>query len=80
MEDGNGVWGLEMMLVLGLEFSILGRRAWNFDPDGDYIRRYVKELEHLDSKKIHDPYDKCDKVDFEKLGYRKPIVEHKFAR
>lgn len=55
-------------------------QSMKFDPDGDYIRRYVKELEHLDSTKIHDPYDKCDKVDFEKLGYRKPIVEHKFAR
>jgi len=51
-----------------------------FDPNGTYIRRYVKELEGLDASKIHDPHEKCSNDEFEKLKYPRPIVQHKFAR
>jgi deoxyribodipyrimidine photo-lyase len=27
-----------------------------FDPDGDYIKRYVPELRHLSSEEIHEPW------------------------
>jgi deoxyribodipyrimidine photo-lyase len=47
-----------------------------FDPNGDYVRKWVPELAHLDSKTIHTPWDA--KVDVP--GYPAPIVDHKFAR
>jgi deoxyribodipyrimidine photo-lyase len=33
-----------------------------FDPDGDYVRRYVPELENMPSKYIHKPWDAPDNV------------------
>ncbi len=51
-----------------------------FDHRGEYIRRYVKELEGVDDSKIHVPHEKCNKEEFDKLGYPRPIVDHKFAR
>ena len=48
-----------------------------FDPEGEYVRRFVPELKNTETKYIHAP---------EKLGmlkpadYPKPIVEHKAAR
>jgi deoxyribodipyrimidine photolyase len=41
------------------------------DPRGDYVRRYVPELTHLDAGHIHEPW-KVGGVD----GYPSPIVDH----
>jgi deoxyribodipyrimidine photo-lyase len=51
-----------------------------FDPNGDYIRKYVKELNGLSSSEIHDPYGRCNPSAFQKFGYPMPLVEHVFAR
>ncbi|KAK6536513.1 hypothetical protein TWF281_000741 [Arthrobotrys megalospora] len=51
-----------------------------FDPDGEYIRRWVPELSKLKGKAIHDPAGRLSPAEFKKLGYPQPIVEHKFAR
>ena len=51
-----------------------------FDHKGEYIRRYVKELEGVEDSKIHVPHEKCSREEFDKLGYPRPIVDHKFAR
>ena len=47
-----------------------------FDPDGDYIRRYVSELSHLRGKAIHEPWT------LERLpeGYPERIVDHAAER
>jgi deoxyribodipyrimidine photo-lyase len=51
-----------------------------FDPNGDYLRKYVEELEVLDAKTIHNPHENFTKMELEKMGYLQPIVDHKFAR
>ena len=48
---------------------VQGRR---FDPSGDYIRRYLPELDDLDGDAIHWP----GSTDRERIGYPAPLVEH----
>ncbi|TDW15876.1 cryptochrome/photolyase family protein [Kribbella kalugense] len=45
-----------------------------FDPDGDYVRRWVPELRHLDGKAAHEPWR------YDASGYPDPIVDHAEAR
>ncbi|CAI2171043.1 5244_t:CDS:2 [Funneliformis geosporum] len=51
-----------------------------FDPTGEYIRKWVPELKHLDSKQIHNPFGVLKGSEFKKLGYPEPIVDHQKAR
>jgi deoxyribodipyrimidine photo-lyase len=44
-----------------------------FDPDGDYVRRYVPELRHLPGKTAHEPWDAADGYAH---GYPRRIVDH----
>ena len=48
-----------------------------FDPNGDYIRKYVPELAHLNSEEIHEPW--LASTAYEK-GYVKRIVDHATER
>lgn len=50
------------------------------DPDGHFIRHWVPELAGVKGKAIHAPFDRLPRVEFDKLGYPTPIVEHKAAR
>ena len=47
-----------------------GRR---FDPDGDYVRRWVPELAHVPGAAVHEPWDVADGLD---RGYPERIVDH----
>ncbi len=51
-----------------------------FDPDGEYIRKWVPELKNIQGKAIHEPYARGKGAEAKKNGYPEPIVEHKFAR
>jgi deoxyribodipyrimidine photo-lyase len=56
-----------------------------FDPDGDYVRRWVPELDKLSSKWVHTPWeapaDALADAGIE-LGrtYPSPIIDHREAR
>ena len=44
-----------------------------FDPDGDYVRRYVPELTHLAGAAAHEPWTAPDGY---AKGYPEQIVDH----
>jgi len=48
-----------------------------FDPEGEYIKKYVPELSHLDKKSIHEPWDAIDGYQH---GYPQRIVDHATER
>jgi deoxyribodipyrimidine photo-lyase len=56
-----------------------------FDPDGDYVRRWVPELERLPANAVHSPWT-ADAATLKRAGvvvgktYPSPIVDHKAAR
>ncbi len=61
------------------------RQSERFDPDGDYIRRWVPELAGVTGKKIHQPWT-LDADEQAAAGcaigtdYPEPIVDHAMAR
>lgn len=50
-------------------------QARRFDPDGDYVRRYVPELRAVPGKAVHEPW-KLPAAVREALDYPPPIVDH----
>jgi len=44
-----------------------------FDPEGDYVRRYVPELRHLQGRSAHEPWDAEDGYAH---GYPRRVVDH----
>lgn len=44
-----------------------------FDPDGDYVRRWIPELAHLSGAAAHEPWRAADGYDH---GYPERIVDH----
>ena len=61
------------------------RQGQRFDPDGDYVRKWVPELSRLENRHIHAPWtapkDRLDAAGLV-LGhtYPHPIVDHASAR
>jgi deoxyribodipyrimidine photo-lyase len=48
-----------------------------FDPDGEYVRKYVPELAHLDGKDVHTPWEVLGGY---AAGYPARIVDHDVER
>lgn len=48
------------------------RQAERFDPDGDYVRRYLPELAAIEGKAVHRPWA----LDRPPSNYPAPIVDH----
>ncbi|MGE9291069.1 MAG: cryptochrome/photolyase family protein [Puniceicoccales bacterium] len=56
-----------------------------FDPEGEYVRRYVPELANLPASVIHQPWEASDRVLREagvRLGhdYPRPMIDHRQGR
>ncbi len=51
------------------------RQAARFDPDGDYVRRHVPELESLQGAQAHRPWELPEPVR-RQLDYPDPLVDH----
>ena len=51
-----------------------------FDPAGEYVRRYVRELSHLESKFIHEPWLAGGAPLWDNNCYPAPIVDHAHER
>ena len=49
-----------------------------FDPNGDYVRRYVPELAIVDGGAVHEPWSLPDAIR-RTLDYPPPIVDHREA-
>ena len=48
-----------------------------FDPNGDYVRKYVPELAHLSGSTVHEPWNSEHGYS---LNYPKRIVDHAVER
>lgn len=54
------------------------RQAHRFDPDGDYVRRYLPELEGVAGRAVHEPW-RLPAPQRRQLDYPAPIVGHEDA-
>lgn len=48
-----------------------------FDPNGDYVRKYIPELRHLEGAAVHEPWNASDGYTH---GYAQRIVDHAIER
>ncbi|KAK4680667.1 Deoxyribodipyrimidine photolyase [Podospora pseudoanserina] len=82
--SNNGGWGFSASVGVDPQpyFRIFNPllQSEKFDPDGEYIRKWVPELKEVKGKAIHDPYGRGAAALAIKAGYPKHIVEHKGAR
>jgi deoxyribodipyrimidine photo-lyase len=52
------------------------RQAHRFDPDGDYVRRYLPELAGIDGPAVHEPWH-LPSADRRKVDYPGPLESHR---
>ena len=82
--SNNGGWGFSSSAGVDPQpyFRVFNPtlQSEKFDPEGNYIRKWIPELKEIKGKAIHDPYGKGASSTAKKNGYPEPMVEHKFAR
>lgn len=82
--SNNGGWGFAASVGVDPQpyFRVFNPllQSEKFDPEGEYIRKWVPELRAVKGKAIHDPYGRGAEEIAKKAGYPKMIVEHKGAR
>ena len=52
-------------------------QGYKFDPNGDYVRKYIPELRHIGGSSVHEPWVLIDGL---ANGYVAPIVDHSVER
>ena len=52
-------------------------QGYKFDPNGDYVRKYIPELRHISGSDVHEPWKLIDGL---ANGYPAPIVDHHIER
>jgi len=52
-------------------------QALKFDPKGEYVRTWIKELRHIEGGAVHEPWNHPEGF---KHGYPKPMVDHNVER
>lgn len=50
-------------------------QGYKFDPNGDYVRKYIPELRHIPGSEVHEPWGLLNVK-----GYPEPIVDHGVER
>jgi len=82
--SNNGGWGFAASTGVDPQpyFRIFNPllQSEKFDPSGEYIRKWVPELRSIEGKAIHDPYNRGATKEAEKMGYPRPLVDHKASR
>ncbi|GLS24913.1 cryptochrome/photolyase family protein [Marinibactrum halimedae] len=76
--NGGWQWSASVGADAAPYFRIFNpyRQAERFDPEGEYVRRFVPELQSLPAKQIHKPsLEQC-----RQLGYPDPIIDYSQAR
>jgi deoxyribodipyrimidine photo-lyase len=48
-------------------------QGYKFDPNGDYVRKYIPELRHISGVEVHEPWKLIDGL---QNGYPAPILDH----
>ena len=52
-------------------------QGYKFDPDGNYVRKYIPELAHLEGAEVHEPWLLVDGLVH---GYPEPMLDHSKER
>ncbi len=76
--NGGWQWSASTGTDAAPYFRILSptRQSERFDPDGDFIRRFIPELTNVPAKALHKPG--CDEL--LKAGYPAPMIDLRVAR
>ncbi len=82
--SNNGGWGFSASVGVDPQpyFRIFNPtlQSERFDEAGDYIRKWVPELQDVEGSAIHEPYARGARALARKNGYPEPIVNHGLAR
>jgi deoxyribodipyrimidine photo-lyase len=52
-------------------------QGYKFDPEGNYVRKYIPELSHVLGPEIHEPWLLVDGL---QGGYPEPMLDHSKER
>jgi deoxyribodipyrimidine photo-lyase len=82
--SNNGGWGFSASTGVDPQpyFRIFNPllQSEKFDPEGEYIRTWVPELNGIEGRAIHDPYDRGRGAEAKRSGYPERMVDHKESR